>query len=232
MIIDDFIMLGRTVPEPSKRHGVVVCSAGYSKELKSFMRIYPLSPFEKIKRWSVCRIELKRNPQDSRHESWRIKEDTCPTIVGHANKDDEINYLLTQQSPSVQSLNENRHSLGIIKPNGSLTPRFDRLQCGEEYQVNLFPEINSTENRRPRLSFYDQGGKHDLQLRDWGCAEFLRKQSDEDHHKLWSALKLNNPSYEHILFVGNHAQHRNSWLVISLLYRKVSSQLNLLEAVA
>lgn len=229
MVIDDFVMLGRTVPEPSKRHGTVVCSAGYSKELGSFMRIYPLSPFERIPRWSICRIALRRNPTDQRQESWRIQENAQPEIIGKADKDSEIAYLLSKQSPSIQSLNERRASLGIIQPSGQMGYRFDRLQHGEEYQVGLFPEIQSTETRRPRLTFNDQGGKHDLQLRDWGCAEFIRKNSADSHYKLWDALKVGNPLYEHVLFVGNHAQHRTSWLVISLLSRKVSAQTNLLE---
>lgn len=42
MMFEDFIMLGKTIPEPQKKTGrVFVCSAGYSDEFRHLIRIYP-----------------------------------------------------------------------------------------------------------------------------------------------------------------------------------------------
>ncbi len=41
MIIDDFVMLGRTEPQQTRNSGVTVCSAGYSPSLGQFIRVYP-----------------------------------------------------------------------------------------------------------------------------------------------------------------------------------------------
>jgi hypothetical protein len=70
MIIEDFIMLGRTEPTQSKKHGIVVCSAGYSRELQQFVRIYPLPMrANPIRAWSQCTIPLRRPTDDNRKES-------------------------------------------------------------------------------------------------------------------------------------------------------------------
>ena len=225
MIIEDFIMLGRTVPEPSKKHGLVVCSAGYSKELRSFIRIYPLSMLAKITRWSKCRIPLRRNPNDSRIESWRIKEGTFPTIKGRAIKDEEFDVLKNMASNSIIELNERRMSLGIIAP-CNINFRFGGMQPKEEYLLSLFPD-EKREQKKPRLLFTDEDSTHDIQLRDWGCYEFLRKNSEDDHYKLWDALKLTDNNYSHLFFVGNHKQHRTSWLVISIVSLKTNRQVQL-----
>lgn len=42
MHVEDFVVLGRTVPEESKKYGQRICMAGYSLENNQFLRIYPL----------------------------------------------------------------------------------------------------------------------------------------------------------------------------------------------
>lgn len=231
MIIEDFIMLGRTVPEDSKKHGRVVCSAGYSRELRQFMRIYPLSPFAKIPRWSTCRLGVQRNNQDTRIESWRLIEAMTPHIVGKAKKATEFDLLKSFASSSIAELNESRASLGIICPK-DINWRFDGMKKNEEYLLSLFDDDCNTRNKRPRIQFKDDDGYHDHQLRDWGCHEFLRKQPTEKHYELWDALRLTDRSYEHLLFVGNHNQHRNSWLVIGIVSERTRLQTSLFSEVA
>lgn len=218
-------MLGRTVPEDSKKYGKVVCSAGYSSELKQFMRIYPIQPFNAIPKWSMCCIALRRNNLDSRLESWRLKDESVK-LSGKANKDDEFQILKKLSSPSIKVLNSEKASLGIIMPE-KISFNFDGMKIGEEYLQSLFPN-ETNEIKKPRIQFNDIDGLHNLQLRDWGSYEFLRKNPDESY-KLWDALKLTDSNYEHLLFVGNHAQHRNVWLVIGIISSK-KKQLNFLDA--
>lgn len=222
MIIDDFIMLGRTVPEASKKHGMVVCSAGYSRELRQFLRVYPLSPLARVPRWSQCRLSLRRNSEDSRQESWRLQEDQPVAVTGKAIKSDEFYALAKMASPSIAVLNAQRASLGIIQPT-AIQGRFDGMQPQEERIPDLFGSDLGIK-KRPRLLFADADGDHDIQLRDWGSYEFLRKQPESKHYHIWSALNLDNDQYEHLLFVGNHNQHRNNWLVIGVISEKTKQQ--------
>jgi hypothetical protein len=66
----------------------------------------------------------------------------------------------------------------------------------------------------PRLRFRDEDGEHNPMLRDWGCFEFMRRQGDHKRFQLTDALHLGPQSS---LLVGNFNQHRNAWLVISVL---------------
>jgi hypothetical protein len=226
MVIDDFVMLGRTVPEQSKKHGLVVCSAGYSIEQRRMMRIYPLAPTQDIGRWTQCEVKVKRNPSDSRDESWRLDEEKPNFIsaIAKKSKDEQFDFLKSLASPSLAQLNAEKKSLGIICP--SITGwNFSGLSDNEERQFPLFEGHQELKKMVPRIRFDDQGGHHNLQLRDWGCFELLRKGSNPE--ALWSALKLTDPTYEHILFVGNHNAHRNSWLIISTISKRKSMNLDL-----
>ncbi len=42
MTVEDFVVLGRTVPEDSQKYGKKVCMAGYSPSLSQLLRVYPL----------------------------------------------------------------------------------------------------------------------------------------------------------------------------------------------
>jgi hypothetical protein len=226
MVIDDFVMLGRTVPEQSKKHGLVACSAGYSEEMKRFMRVYPLAPTERIPKWTQCRLSLRRNPSDSRDESWRLDDDKSDvvSIIGKKSKDEQFDFLKSMASDSIAKLNADKKSLGIIVP--SITGwHFSGLSDNEERQFPLFEGQEDMKKMVPRIRFDDNSGHHNLQLRDWGCFELLRKGADPE--KLWSALKLNDPTYEHIFFVGNHNAHRSSWLIISVISKRKSMNLDL-----
>jgi hypothetical protein len=67
----------------------------------------------------------------------------------------------------------------------------------------------------PYLQFTDKAGSHCLQLREWGCYEWIRKQRD-NAAQLWQNLHMDEPQ---AVVVGNMANHRNVWLVIKT-YRR------------
>lgn len=225
MIVEDFVMLGRTVPEMSKKHGLVVCSAGYSKELRQFMRVYPITVFDKVPRWSTCRIKLRRNKHDSRFESWRLQEINEIDITGKVKREEEFDFLKGQVKGSIAELNKERASLGMLAP-VIKNWRFDDMRVNEEFLLSLFPDEHK-KTKKPRLMFTDSHGEHDLQIRDWGTHLFLKNQPIEKHSNLWAALKFTDPTYKHLLFVGNHNNHRTSWLVISVISNRTEQQLSL-----
>jgi hypothetical protein len=219
MIVEDFVMLGRTAPVDSKKYGKSVCSAGYSKELGQFIRVYPLPPNSKIKKWSLCKIPLTRSGHDNRHESWRLNnngtiDESVVEVIGSVNKQTEFD-CLGKYSTTIGTLNDQRKSLGIIRLDDYVC-HYDKLSQDEERQQDIFwANLNIPNQFRPRIRF----DNHDLQLLDWGCREYLRKNPNEPE-RLWDALLLKRRDYEHLAFVGNMNAHRTSWQIISLISRK------------
>lgn len=244
MILDDFVMLGTTVPEPNSDGRVFVCSAGLSPEFGKLVRIYPLARRDIPRRWSVYRVPLERNPKDSRDESFQVAGDRSVGIHERINErfdlvrktvphDDRIAMLAPYAIGSIKEANarskaaktpRERFSLAIIhpeaielgfdhNPDSPDSPQmglFDLAAIGKEIPegARRFPFI-------PKLRFKDELGWNNLMLRDWGAYEFQRKNSsDYFRHNLAGALHLSERSS---LLVGNFNQHRNSWLVISVL---------------
>jgi hypothetical protein len=216
MVVNDFIMLGRTEPCPSKTHGITVCSAGYSREMGQFLRVYPLAMTDKTTKWSKCTIPLERNHRDGRAESWRLDnghtvDSSVITIQGKVKKDSEFDYLESLAVESIQELNSQKVSLGILK-SSDVKCFFSEEKIDDYPFVEYFGVITKM---RPRIKI----GSYSLQLRDWGAAEFLRK-GQYPIEELWKSMRLTDQNYEHLFFVGNMQQHRNNWLIISTIMRK------------
>ena len=241
MILTDFVMLGRTEPVESKKHGVCVCSAGYSRELRQLVRIYPLPMMNGISMWSRCVVPVRRPRDDNRTESWRIDtpDDGCHAaekavqISGKADRLVEFDFLAGLEAQSIEQLNETRQSLAIMRPQ-HLKGLFDRRDDIDPYEQQTLFERREHDgwlhksDLVPRLQFVDANGRpHRLSLKDWGCSEWLRKHRG-DADVLWQNLRIGDPSYEHLLFIGNQNHQRTSWLVISVIYRRVSKQLQLI----
>ena len=243
MIVDDFVMLRRTEPTESKKNGVAVCSAGYSRELRQLIRIYPLPWQNRIGSWTKCRIPLRRPRQDSREESWRIDggetaEDAVRAVevLGTVNKDEEFSVLSRMTSRSIAWLNAQRKSLGIIKPKSMRGVFKRRDDVDPEEQLVLFDRLvadgpTHKSDLIPQIEFSDDDGPHKLSLREWGCAEYLRKHR-ANAEGLWGALNMNRADYEHLLLVGNQANARNAWLIIGLISRKKAAQQSLFDEAA
>jgi hypothetical protein len=243
MILDDFVMLGKTVPEANSDGRQFVCTAGYSFELQQAVRIYPMARFNCPPRWSLSRIPLERNPKDSRSESWKIRGDRRPGP--HNNINDMIApvekriALETQRAivaalttPSIKKANNEQCSLCIVLPED--VPRLD-FEPGATAQMaptpDLFgqtPDLPVAERFKwhPRLRFADQDGRHDLMLRDWGCYELMRKHGDAALSIMDEALNLSTAPP---LLCGNLNQFRNSWLIISVFSGAVHARPTVIE---
>ncbi|MGC1214121.1 MAG: hypothetical protein WA890_23040 [Micromonospora sp.] len=237
MILDDFVMLGTTVPEPNSDGRVFVCSAGYSPTLRSLVRVYPLARYGAPARWSVSTVKLQRNPKDSRMESFQLAGDRRPGVHDDINrvfqvadvvpKNGRVDLLRRCVVGSIKEANERRLSLAIVhadamelefehnpaSPDSPQLALFD-VAAAEPSGARRFPYI-------PRLRFRDERGDHRLMLRDWGVYELMRKNnnltqmSDGERRKyVGGALRL-DPTCS--LLVGNLNNQRNAWLVISVL---------------
>lgn len=227
MRLDDYCCLGRTVPENSKKYGKTVCSAGYSEEMRQLIRVYPLPVVNPIRQRTVSVLELERCATDSRVESWKLarsRDDAGIVSVGPKRSAEQIRAWLGRGvSPSIAWLNDRRLSLGVIRP-AKITPYFlDRAtgDVGDPHQKLLFQDLDDSFGANairfaPYLGFRDEDGKHNLQLREWGCYEWLRKEPGKES-QLWENLKLTVPNRDVLLVVGNMCHQRTSWLIISVL---------------
>lgn len=242
MIVEDFVMLGTTVPEPSSDGRVMVCSAGFSYELRAMLRVYPLARAGVPRRWGKFRVPLERNPKDSRAESWKIAGDRSVEVHSGINErfesvgscsDSERDWMLGRFGvESIQKANERRLSLAIIQQDSAPRLEFDESRDSPDSpQLRLFDgpvEVSGAKRFPyiPRLSFEDQDGAHRLMLRDWGVYEFMRKNPHQEYDKLAGALRL---SENRPLLVGNMSNQRMAWLVISVLKHGVSAMQSRLD---
>lgn len=238
IVVDDFVMLGKTVPEPNSDGRTFVCSAGFSPQLRSLLRIYPLSRFQAPPRWALCTVRLERNPKDSRAESWRLHGDR--TTDGHdrinaeafevgqkLSEGQRAHLLAPFVVDSIAEANDRRISLAVVHP-GSIDLEFEHNpQSPDSPQLALFdtssdPPLGAKRFPFiPRLRFKDQAGEHLLMLRDWGVYERMRKApafetwgDGERRRHIADALHLDSTCS---LLIGNFNRHRSAWLVISVL---------------
>src|SRR5262245_39362729 len=127
LILDDFVMLGKTVPEPNSDGRIFVCSAGYSETMRSLIRVYPLGRYDAPPRWSVASVRLERNPKDQRPESFKLAGDRSPdqhwrinssafTVTGKTPDRARARLLAPYVVASVDEANARHLSLAVIHP--------------------------------------------------------------------------------------------------------------------
>lgn len=244
MRLDDFIVLGRTVPEDSKKYGQRVCMAGYSPTLGSLARIYPLTIDNPLRARHKAVLDVQRNANDSRAESFQLT-DASDGIYGVSSapqwSTQEVCALATRQaSPSLAALNSQRRSLGFLAITGTPTLCFkQRAHLSEPGQLSLFDEFASDLHMSrfltgtdypaiPYVQFHDGSAWHTLQLREWGCFEYLRKHEFRGAG-LHKALGLTHQQDEWYALVGNMSHRRNVWLVIQLFHAARTLQRSLFD---
>jgi hypothetical protein len=131
---------------------------------------------------------------------------------------------------SIHEANEKRLSLAVVQPSfGAM--RF-RPNLDSPDFPSLFEDIKKPVGEGskrfpyiPYLTFWDDGGQHDLQIRDWGCYEWMRKYPDR-YQEIQSGLHLSDSSS---LLIGNMNGHRNTWLIISVLNGLKTNQMDLFD---
>lgn len=235
MILDDFVMLGTTVPEPKRDGRIFVCSAGVSAELGKLVRVYPLARRGVPNRWNVYRVPVERNPEDSRDASFKVSGDRAPGAHEWINDRFEklgsipdvrrASLLAPYAIGSIREANAKRLSLAIVHPDMMELSFEHNPTSPDSPQVALFDlsavgvELPKAGARRfayiPRINFKDELGWNHLQLRDWGAYELQRKRGEDYFRQnLTGALHLRPDSS---LLVGNLSHQRTAWLVIAVL---------------
>lgn len=233
MRIDDFIVLGRTVPEESAKYGRRVCMAGYSATLGGLSRIYPLTVDNPLRSRHQAALKVMANPRDSRHESYKL-QDAVDSIYAVSDAPAwstaaVCDLAATTYASSIDALNQAKRSLGFIAIQG--VPKLvwkERTLIYKPEQLLLFDELANDLRtagflagqdypRIPYIEFKDGHKWRCLQLREWGCFEYLRKH-DFDGGGIEKALGLHQHGDQFYALVGNMAHRRNVWLIIQLFH--------------
>jgi hypothetical protein len=234
--VEDFVVLGRTVPEESKKFGTRICMAGYSAGINQFLRVYPLMvPVGENANTNGFRarhmycLELRRNDLDNRPESWRLLDEKKPTATRwdtapEVTKAAVTRWLGTREVQSIEALNESRVSLGVLRVKaadwtGVMVPRSD--DAISEAERTLFddleeqPEIDANRIKHiPYIKFTDRSGAHRLQVREWGAYRLLvQPRYAETPEVLWGASGYRT-GQDLLVVVGNMCNYRTNWLII------------------
>lgn len=236
MLIKDLVVLGMACPEPLKDGRITVCLAGWSSE-HGFVRLYPTRHDADCHQWRVIEVEVERNERDSRKESWKIAGSKSEwdrlsekiKVVGEVSSAAERRNLVGNLTDTcVNVINNEKRSLGIVKPKIIRTYFADNPKYGEIFQLGLpgMTQLGKVQVKRdfplePRLVYecpecLTEKKQHDQQVLEWGFYEWLRK-NPEKKEQVWENAFFFRDDYDHYLFVGNQAAHRNSFMVISAI---------------
>ena len=216
MILEDFVMLGKTAPEMDRQGRMTVCSAGWSPELRQLIRIYPLAVENAPPNFSVSQVKLERNHKDSRHESWKIAGDRGVDVHHNINSRFEVKRMLNDwnglvdQIPVVSSIkdaNARRLSLAVIQPEDR--PEF-YLERNKAKEVVKKAAGSKSFKYIPRLNFKLGDSNHKIKYLNQEVYDYITPTSKSNFWKVKNRFK-NNPK----LLVGNMFAYRNNWLVIA-----------------
>jgi hypothetical protein len=239
MLVSDFVLLGVAVPEPATTGTAYICTLGVSAE-HGLLRVYPTHlANRRLKRWEIGEVHLDKASTDTRQESWTLMVNTAGKAPYKGFKTSGSLYPKSRRADllephlvsSIDSANEKRLSIALIQ-----LPEKYRffLEENEGWQEEPWSHVYREDSKwrdkskekyryKPRIAFSDAYNNHQLQLRDWGIYELMRKQAPTISEK---ATKQERTDYiggrlglskQPFLLIGNQNAHRTSWMVISVI---------------
>lgn len=231
IVVSDLVVLGRSSPDTMKDDRVSVCVAGYSQKY-GFIRLYPTRLDSPLKMWSIVQVPVERNEQDVRAESWKIEGSKSEwpllsdkiKVVGHLERRDRLALLRPLISGCVAELNDQKKSLGIVKPIFKRCYLEDREDYDPSLQMTIFGKVLISDKHKyglqPRVEYRCAECRatqaHDQQILEWGVYEWFRKNPGEEE-KVWDNLFSKEAQQEILFLVGNQARHPSSFMVVSIL---------------
>lgn len=227
----DYLCLGQTIPENSKKYGLRVCTAGFDLKHTQLIRIYPLGVKKQhhFSRWDIYQdLPVRRNNLDSRPESWRLNIDidnlTQVKSIKYKNKQHCIDFLFDQfGSSGIAKLNEQRKSLAVVRLNQmqpyfvdhSKKPINVRQLCLFEDTDDQYSFSKIGFDAIPRVKWIDDDGdEHDYMFNSWDAYMHQKKIAPlYGKDSLWKNIKKSEYKYA---LVGNMNHQRNTWLIITI----------------
>lgn len=237
--VSGIVVLGNAVPDELSDGRKSVCTVGYHPEY-GLMRIYPVPPTGNMHRWNMVSMPLERNSQDNRQESWKIQGSKSEWLTlhnkikveGKLERPQQLSLLAELQKKfgygCVEDLNDNKLSLGFIKPQNA-TPRFEKRDSfTTRVQLSLFSDepflTIHNYDVQPRVTYNCPNCRaqkqHDQQILEWGIYEGIRQKPDIKE-KILGGLHIGESGWDVSFLIGNMNVHRNRFMVISVYRFKV-----------
>ena len=238
---EKILILCRAIPEESKKYYRTVCVAGITN-LGEFRRIYPVPfkpfqsgagiPFHK-KDWIEATVLPPEDRRDTRPESRRL-DFTSVKVLGKADDDEVRQTVLNSLSPSVRAVQDNKASLGFIKPRITdfdlvikSTEEMDRAQVDLEGKVSGKIKLD----QESRYLFYCQerkdcceGRLHNMEIRDWEANELYRNviRKEKKHAVIRQKVRERwfnwmTAQRDMYFMMGTHHLYK-TWMIVSVLY--------------
>ena len=240
--LNNLVLIGQGAPNQLKDKRQAKCVCAWSLDNKQFYRIYPV-PIKWLRKWDVFSVEVEKNPQDSRENTWKIKNskedwnklDKWIILGRKLSRKEQINILKEIPKTTLGELIKNKTSFGLIKPKNikfELEQRNEHtekqltLQFGEESLPNLdegFAIINQCDYKfKPYIKYECEGDcscknkVHRQQIIEWGCYEYMRQFPGKEEN-LKDNLRLFDEDYEVLLLVGNIHKAPQTYIIIDVL---------------
>jgi hypothetical protein len=241
---EEVVVMVRAIPEKTKNHGHLVCVAGITQD-GELRRLYPFEfeygvkalPFHKR---NVIQVDVDLPDNDKRRESRKVKSfDLLPGKLEDNIVRERIRPLVT----SIKNLNEQKASLGIVKPiledievkvnstevldkqtyfnsTGDYLDACDPEACLEHREMIRLPvEV--------RYVFKCHGEPtckgHKIIIIDWELNELARNIMKTDKDKESIERKIKEKFFDFMkkrdlyLFLGTHFRF-GTWLIIGIYY--------------
>lgn len=243
-------MLVKAHPQPSGQYGETVCCAGIDDDTRELVRIYPVRyrqlPAEfRFNRFDLIEGELLRPKEDSRPESYKLREDSLSIVrrANQVNAQSKVQLWLPHVSASLTELEaeqkRTRKSLGIVNPDeGSvqfICKRAREASAEERDAANSIREQQALFESsvdplpEPEWLFYyrftSDGKSHTMQLHDWEAQaayfSYRRRYGDEALDYLREQYENKIPRQELHLLMGNHSARPWQFMIIGLLRSRV-----------
>ncbi len=172
MVVERIIVLAKTYPELSSKHGPIVCVAGVN-EYGEWRRLYPI-PLRiwrddrykdlQFNKWDVIEVEVSEKPpsHDRRFESRRVISWERIRIVDHIkNWEARLAVIKELLDPDIESIINSGRSLGVIKPARVLDffskPRH-RLR--DEAEKEVLKKMDEADSTVTLLEYLEIGDKY------------------------------------------------------------------------
>lgn len=241
--LQDLVILGRAAPEEMSDGRQTVCTGAWSPK-KGFIRLYPIDPQANLfSRWDVINAEVERNPNDYRHESWKIKgrkknQEEKIEVLKEYPREKRATLLHHLEDDCVNDINEVKRSLGIIRPDSTPDLVFKEWEKDDSsgMQAKLFSEIEDQkpDNRddftyKIKIKYKcpscrTKQGYHKQTLLEWGA--YMGLKNSDKPEQLSRNYRFTDDDYRHWLFVGNMNKYKDSFITISVIWLKKDIGIN------
>jgi len=181
MVKERIIVLAKTYPEISKKHGPLVCVAGIN-EYGEWRRLYPI-PFAiwsdkkyrdiAFRKWDIIEVEVSERPpeHDSRNESRKVLDWRSIKIVERISEWEQRMTIFSEiLDPDIETIVASGRSLGAVKPRQVLD-FFDkpRERLKDEAEKEVLKKMDEADAKATLLEYLRIGDKHllpDVRERD------------------------------------------------------------------